>query len=555
MKIAVADYLVKRLVKLGIRDVFGLPGDFNFNILDAVEDSADARWVNCTNELNAGYVADGYARVNGFGAVVTTFGVGELSAINAIAGSYSESVPVIKIAGVPNSNMIKNNVVLHHNFQKPDYYSFERAFSNVVETTAYLDENNAKFEIDRIIEVMVKTRKPVYVAIPVDICHLNIDDDVPEIRLVSDKENLEKVVSHICSVVEKSKKPVILADFIVKRFGLQNELEDLIEKTKFPATTLLMGKAVIDETNECFIGTNLGNVSAKTTQNIMESSDCVICLGTLFSDLNTGGFSVMPDDSFKIDIQSDYTIVDSVKYSEVWMADVIKELTLRLNENAHSFIDEFGYESVQNNFESPLTTADIFPKLQEFLKEDDLIFIETGIISFSSGLMKLPKNCSYHSQTLWGSIGWATPAIFGGAIADSSRRPILFTGEGAHQLTMQEVANMMHYNIKPIIFVLNNAGYTIERVLSKDPMDKFNDITNWNYSKLPELFEGDFCSLQVRTSEELDAALKIVKKEQQNKLCYVELFTDKLDVPIESLKIVENLKNYAKTNLQQKLNK
>lgn len=543
MKITVADYLVKRLTKLGIHDFFGLPGDFNFNILDAVEESADARWVNCTNELNAGYAADGYARVNGFGALVTTYGVGELSAINAVAGSFSENVPVIKIAGVPNSNMIENKVVLHHNFQKPDYYAFERAFSNVVETTAYLDQNNAKSEIDRIIEVMVKTRKPVYVAIPMDICNLEIEDNIPDINLISNSDNLEEAVSNICSIINKSKKPVILADFIVKRFGLQKELENLIEKTKFPATTLLMGKATIDETNECFIGTNLGNVSSETTQKIMEDSDCVICLGTLFSDLNTGGFSVMPDDSFKINIQSDYVIVDSVKYTEVWMGDVINELTVRLSENAHSYINKFGYKTIQDNSENPLVTMDIFPRLQEFLKEDDLIFIETGIISFSSGLMKLPKNCSYHSQTLWGSIGWATPAMFGGAMADTSRRPILFTGEGAHQLTMQEVANMMHYDIKPIIFVLNNAGYTIERVLSKDPMDKYNEITKWDYSKLPELFDGDFCSMQVRTSAELDEALKTIEKEQQNKLCYIELFTDKLDVPIHSLKIVENIRN------------
>lgn len=543
MKITVADYLVKRLTKLGIRDFFGLPGDYNFNILDAVENSADAQWVNCTNELNAGYAADGYARVNGFGALVTTYGVGELSAMNAIAGSYSESVPVIKIAGVPSSRMIENKVVLHHNFQKPDYYAFERAFSNVVETTAYLDKNNAKSEIDRIIEVMVKTRKPVYVAIPMDVCHLELEDDIPEINFISDRNNLEKAVSHICSIVSKSKKPVIMADFIVKRFGLQKELENLIEKTKFPSTTLLMGKATIDETNDCFIGTNLGNISSEMTQNIMSDSDCVISLGTLFSDLNTGGFSVLPNESFKIDIQSDYTIVDSIKYTEVWMADVINELTVRLSENAHSYISKIGYENIQDVQEAPLVTTDMFPRLQEFLKEDDLVFIETGIISFSAGLMKLPKNCSYHSQTLWGSIGWATPAMFGGAMADLSRRPILFTGEGAHQLTMQEVANMMHYNIKPIIFVLNNSGYTIERILSKDPMDNFNDITKWDYSKLPELFNGDFCSMQVRTNKELDEALKVVEKEQQNKLCYIELFTDKLDVPPQALKIVENLRN------------
>lgn len=546
MKITLADYLVKKLVKLGVHDFFGLPGDFNFNILDSIEDSMDARWINCTNELNAGYCADGYARVKGFGAVVTTFGVGELSAINAIAGSYSEGVPVIKIVGAPSSTMIKNNALLHHNFQKPDYYAFERAFSNVVETTAFLDEYNAKTEIDRIIEIMVKTRKPVYVAIPSDICFLEIDDETVDIELVSDVNNLENTINHISRLVNSSEKPVIIADFLVKRFGLEKELENLINITKFPTTSLLMGKGSIDETSESFMGTYMGNLSSGNAHEVVESSDCVISIGTLLSDLNTGGFAINETDAFKVNIQADYVVVEDIKYENVWMKDVFEKLLYTLKENAHSSIKDFAYEKAAIENVEPLKLEYVFPRIQEFLREDDLVFIETGIISFASALMKLPKNCFYNNQMLWGSIGWATPAMFGGAIADSSRRPILFTGEGAHQLTVQEVANMLHHNVKPIIIVLNNSGYTIERVLSRDPMDKYNEITKWNYSKLPELFDGEFCSIQARTNKEFDEALITAAEEQKNKLCYIEIFADKMDVPSVSTRLIENFKKNSK---------
>ena len=142
-KIKTADYLVKELKKLGITDFFGLPGDYNFNILDAIVKNPETNWIGCTNELNAGYAADGYARINGYGALVTTYGVGELSAVNAIAGSFSENVPVVKIVGVPATKFIKNNTLLHHNFQNPDYFAFERVYSNVTAATAFLDfENN-----------------------------------------------------------------------------------------------------------------------------------------------------------------------------------------------------------------------------------------------------------------------------------------------------------------------------------------------------------------------------------------------------------------------------
>ena len=187
-KIKTVDYVVQELVKLGITDVFGLPGDYNFNIVEAVEKNKDTNWIGCTNELNAGYAADGYARIKGYGALVTTYGVGELSAINAIAGSFAEFVPVIKIVGVPKTKDIKNKTLLHHNFSEPDYHAFERAFSNVTCTTAFLDETNAKKEIDRVLSVFINEKKPVYLAIPMDICDFEIENE-PEINIKKSDEN------------------------------------------------------------------------------------------------------------------------------------------------------------------------------------------------------------------------------------------------------------------------------------------------------------------------------------------------------------------------------
>ena len=233
MKIKVSDYLIKKLSNLGIKDIFGLPGDYNFNILDAVIQNPDTNWINCTNELNAAYAADGYARINGFGAVVTTFGVGELSAINGIAGAYAENVPLVKIAGVPKTSAINLNLPLHHNFAQPDYYAFERIYSNVCATTAFLTEDNAKEEIDRVINTMIQTRKPVYIALPVDICNhlININPNENTFKTVkSDNENLKTVINKITNLVNNSKNPLIITDYLIKRFRLQNEMREFINK-------------------------------------------------------------------------------------------------------------------------------------------------------------------------------------------------------------------------------------------------------------------------------------------------------------------------------------
>ena len=244
MKIKVSDYLIKRLAGLGITDIFGLPGDYNFNILDSVVNNPNTNWINCTNELNAAYAADGYARIKGYGAVITTFGVGELSAINGIAGAYSENVPVIKIAGVPKTACIKSNVPVHHNFSEPDYYAFERIYQNVTSTTAYLTEDNAKSEIDRVIETFVKFKKPVYIALPVDICNHLIDDKIPEIYIKSNPDNLKAAAQKIVSLINAAKNPLIITDYLMKRFRLQKELNSFVDKYNLRITSMIMGKGL-----------------------------------------------------------------------------------------------------------------------------------------------------------------------------------------------------------------------------------------------------------------------------------------------------------------------
>lgn len=114
-------HVARRLVQIGVRDVFSVPGDFNLTLLDHLIDEPGLNLVGCCNELNAGYAADGYARAKGVGACVVTFTVGGLSVLNAIAGAYSENLPVICIVGGPNSNDYGTNRILHHTIGLPDF--------------------------------------------------------------------------------------------------------------------------------------------------------------------------------------------------------------------------------------------------------------------------------------------------------------------------------------------------------------------------------------------------------------------------------------------------
>lgn len=545
MKVTVADYLVKKLKFLGIKNVFGLPGDYNFNILDAIIKDDEINWVNSTNELNASYSSDGYARINGYGAVVTTYGVGELSAINGIAGSMAENVPVIHIAGVPKTSFIEKNIIVHHNFSNPNYYLFENAYKNVVETTAYLNFENAKKEIDRVFNVFVNEKKPVYIAIPVDVCEFLIDDygfDKIEYKK-SDEKALNKTVSEIISLIEKAKNPIIFFDYLCKRYKLQNEIKEFINKTNMKFGTFLMGKGIIDETNPNFTGVNGGNLSS-FVQNEIKKSDLIITAGYLNADLNTGGFSAF-EKEIDIEIRKNETIIKGKVYKNVLLQDVI----LKLNEKITKTFEKNDFKQIKKkiNEKGKIKVDDILPLIETVLDEDDIFTMETGLFSLSGSFLNLKKNVEYLSQTLWGSIGWATPALFGAMMADNKKCHIMFTGEGAHQLTIQEMANFFEYDLKPVIFVLNNNGYTVERVLSKDPNDKFNNITNWNYPKLIEGFSNnkDYFIKTVSTLESFIKTIDEIKKLKGKKLCYVEIMTDKKDYGSLCGRFISNMKHFS----------
>lgn len=535
-----AEYLVKKIEELGINDFFGLPGDYNFNILYAIENNPNTNWIGCTNELNAGYAADGYARMQGYGALVTTYGVGELSAINAIAGSMAENVPVISIVGVPATKCIDNKTCVHHNFQDVNYSACFEAHKPLTAAQAYLTRDNAKMEIDRILKVFVKEKKPVYVAIPLDIAEMEISEREVSYEWTSDEENLKLAISKIVAKINNAKKPVILGDLLIKRFDARIEYKEFVAKSGLPVTNFLMGTNIINMDYEKYLGGYYAKCKNPIAEKYVNETDCLIAVGPVYTDLNAFGFNLPYKINDHIAIYGTYTYIDGKKYDNIKMSDVLNGV-MDLIESRDVYIDkpQIGYDKAETTQEA-LTSEYIYPRLQEFFKENDIVIAETGIVPQGIAPIKFPNNVELQTQTLWGSIGWATPATLGVCLAKPNSRVIMMTGEGSHQLTAMEVGNMLRRNVKPIIIVLNNKGYTIERILSNSPDDKFNDIMQMNYSKFARVFDGDVWATRVTTKEDFDKALKVTQI--MNKMCYIEICTDMMDLPELSSNLIKNLK-------------
>ena len=442
-----AEYLIKQLEKLGITDIFGLPGDYNFDILYEIDKNPNVRWIGCTNELNAGYAADGYAREKGYGALLTTYGVGELSASNAIAGSFAENVPVMHIVGAPSTKVLESKALVHHSFQNPNPHAFLEAAKPVTGVAVFLNRDNAKIEIDRALKAFVKEKRPVYIAIPMDIANMEISEKEVDYNWISDEETLERAVNKIVEKINNSKKPVILADSLIKRFDSKIEFKEFVEKTGIPVTNFMMGTGIVDFDYEKYLGSYFSSFENYEAKSALEETDCLIAIGPVYGDFNSYGMKLPYDINSFISIYGTYTYIEDEKFDNIKMSDVLEGITKK-TEYRDSEVKRVynGYEKLSNSA-GKLDSNYIYPKIQEFLKENDIIFAEAGIIPHGFSLMKYPNNTDLNIQALWCSIGWATPAAFGACMAKPDKRVILFTGEGAHQLTAMEVGNMLRYGV------------------------------------------------------------------------------------------------------------
>lgn len=539
----VIQYLLGRLKQLGIRDIFGVPGDFAFPINNAICDDNELRWIGCCNELNAAYAADGYARINRISALSTTFGVGELSALCGIAGSYAENNMVFHIVGIPKMQTQKRHAIVHHSLGDGEYGTFMDMATPVVCASTMLTPENCVDEVERVIEAALENRQPVYIAIPHDYVNAEISSlTAPKnVFVKSDPATLEEVVSIITAKLSNAKQACIMPGFLVDRFGLKDLAMAVINASGLPYATMALDKAVLDETNPSYMGLYMGQLINPEIQEFVESCDCILAIGVVMSDINMGMFTAKLDKSRVINIMPFSVHIGNTDYINVKMLDVLEELSRRLNKRTDVRGPVAKHPAVPEvNAEDPITADYLYAKYAEFFKLDDIVVVDSTSSFYGLLPLPLPEGVKFLSQMLWGAIGWATPAAFGTALAAPDRRVILITGEGSHQMTVQEISQFYRYGLKPIIFVLNNHGYLIERMLSKKLDYCYNDIPEWQYHKLPEVLGcNNWITRKTTTCGDLDKIMRELDTAMVG--AYIEIVTPELSAPPLMKAIHENL--------------
>jgi len=520
-------YLLHRLQEVGISHLFGVPGDYNLDFLDEVITSP-IQWVGTCNELNAGYAADGYARLNGAGAAVVTYCVGGFSILNAVAGAYAERVPLIVISGAPPARRREAGALVHHLVS--DYYLQLDVFKKVTIDAAILtNPKTAPDEIDRVISNGILNKLPVYLELPADMAHTPCRQPSPLAHtgtLPTEEESLKRCLQEAVELLNRAANPIVLAGVEVLRFGLGSRLLQLVEGLELPFATMLSSKSVLPELHPQFIGIYQGGWSREKVSQQVESSDCLLSLGVWMTDLDTGMFSVNLDNRRMIVAGNGQVRIGDHYYRNVQLGDCIHGLMTGVRPRSYLASHPVGACHAKAPFipeeSKKLTAIRLYERLNTFLDDRMILLAEAGDAFCAAPEFDIEEAENFIVQVFYASIGYCTPAALGVALARPGKRPVVLTGDGAFQMTAQELSTLIRQKCPAVILLINNDGYLVERLLHED--GPYNDIQMWNYADLPAALGGgtQAVGIRVTTEGELERALTSAATEQ-NRLFLIEL--------------------------------
>ncbi|EXC36324.1 Pyruvate decarboxylase isozyme 2 [Morus notabilis] len=515
----IGHHLARRLVEVGVKDVFSVPGDFNLGLLDHLVAEPGLNLVGCCNELNAGYAADGYARSRGVAACAVTFTVGGLSILNAIAGAYSDDLPVICIVGGPNSNDYGANNILHHTIGLPDFNQELRCFQPITCYQSGIPH-----------PTFLQNPMPLFLS--------------PKL---SNQMALELAAEAAAEFLNKATKPVMVGGPKLRPARASSSFLELAEASGYPIAVMPSVKGFFPENHPHFIGTYWGTVSTPFCAETVESSDAYLIAGPVFSDCTSVGYSLLLKKERTITVQPhSVTIGNGPIFGCVEMKDFLKALANRVKRNACAYesykrIRVTQEVSVKCDPKEEIKVSVLFNNIEKMLSGETTLIAETGVPWFSCQQLKLPQGCGLELEMQYGSTGWSVGATLGYAQAAPNKRVIACIGDGSFQMTAQELSTMLRCGQTSIIFLINNGGYSIEAAIHDGP---YNVIKNWNYTGLVDAIhngEGKCWTTKVTCEEELVAAIVRATSEKRDCLCFIEVIVHKHDTSKELLELCSRI--------------
>ncbi|KAB8124582.1 alpha-keto acid decarboxylase family protein [Komagataeibacter medellinensis] len=533
MRGSIGSMLLDRLRLSGVSRIYGVPGDYNLEFLALIERTPGITFIGTCNELNAAYAADGDARLTGIGAVLVTYGVGDLSALSAVAGACAEGVPLVVISGMPPWHAIESRALVHHTLADGNYDNVMACYQQFTVATARLHPASAVAETDRVLHAVQAFRRPVYIQFPSDICYVDVEvGSSPVAAGLSDPALVDRAASCIAQRIRQARQAVVLVDAMVRQYGLAERVQQLCMQYGIPYAALSSARTIMPEEGQEWLGAYGGAASAPHVADYVHGADCVIGLGVRFVDSTSGYFSQQIGVGALVDIQPFSLTCDGENFQGITAASLLDAVLHKLAAQPHKRADlpPPAVQTAPPPAPQAWEQAVFWPKAEAFLQPGDVVVADNGSSMTAMLHARLPARCSLLVQPIWAAIGYSLPASLGACLATPHRRHVLFIGDGSFQMTAQELSTLLRHRCNITIFLINNGGYTIERMIL-GPKAAYNDIANWDYASLPMALGPYAAPLSLRAGSvaELDAALAQAARHEG--VVFVEVGFTPMDAP------------------------
>jgi TPP-dependent 2-oxoacid decarboxylase len=531
----VGSYLIQRLYDHGVRHIFGVPGDFVLGFYQQLMQSNKLKIINTCDEQGAAFAADAYARINGLGVVCVTYCVGGLKVVNATAQAFAEKSPVVVISGAPGIKERIKNPLLHHKVR--DFDTQQKIFEHMTIDSILIDNpRTAAKDIDRVLSSATRYKRPVYIELPRDKISIPIyqeqyiDSSIPYSKTYeTDTDSMHEALVEATEIINSSKQPVIVAGIEIHRFALQDKILQLAIKTNIPIAATVLSKSVISEDHPSYIGVYEGAMGHHSVREYVESSDCLILLGALMTDVNFGISTTPIEQSKSIYVTSEKLSIKHHNFENVLLQDFLTKLIEAPLIRKDSVLVEKQVDVNKNNNkqfsaakDQNITVKRLFERLDFSITDNTIVIADVGDSLFGALDLTIHGQTEFLSPAYYCSMGFAVPAAIGAQLANPTLRPIVIVGDGAFQMTGMEISTICRFALNPIIIILNNEGYGTERPMLDGP---FNDILPWNYFLIPDIIDHGK-GFVVQTEDQLEECLSAAEKIYSKDMCILDVRLD-----------------------------
>lgn len=505
-----AKYILTRLSQHGANILFGVPGATCDPLFAAAAQASGMQVVVNSSDLEAGYAADGFARMRGLGAVAVTYGVGTMSLLPAIGGAYAERSPVVVINGGPSAEDLRLQKELGTLFshsigrEKTDLSIFQ-------EVTEYAGRAEKASDVPKVVDTAIRTaltaQRPVYIEIPKHLWDAKCPapEGALDVSLAPSGQE-GRLATEILEKLRTASRPALLLGIEIQRYGLEDAVTALIEKLQLPWATTMLAKSVIPEQTPGFVGVYGGERAVPSVKKIIEGSDALLAIGCVmgrqYRKLVTDGrdkVTLLANQAVRAGrappVKATLSALVAELQSQPWQPNA--EHLARTKLPGLSFRQRRA--SLQVAAPAPsgaaaergLTYDEVLEEVSGALDESFIAITDTSLSMYPAAELNIAGRKGFLCNAVWQAIGYSVGAAVGVALAQN-RRPLVICGDGGFQMTAQSLSTMAQRKMRTVIIVLDNGHYGIEQWLldprffrdTAAPLKPYLALNRWSYAEL-----------------------------------------------------------------------